>query len=86
MAYPIVVESDSAEIVKLVRREVEDLSQLMWLVEEIKKLQSAMGVISINKIERERKGCAHRLARRAWILQESCYWDESISGWLEKLA
>lgn len=44
VAYPILEESDSIEVVKLFRREEEDLNDIDWIINEILSLKNSCGV------------------------------------------
>lgn len=65
--FPMVVESDANEVIKVITGVCEDISEISSSIEEIKALSSVANVVSFNFCHRKANRLAHNLARAAAI-------------------
>lgn len=57
VSYPIRVEIDSIEVVKLLQKKEDDLSKIVWVIHEIMCSKD----ICLSKVDRDKNGSAYSL-------------------------
>lgn len=76
--YDIHLETDSHGVVKLVEEEDVDISEICWIVDEIKILLARKSMVSVNFIHREANSAAHQIARLFTEDEGAIIWDEGF--------
>ncbi|KAK3228205.1 hypothetical protein Dsin_008067 [Dipteronia sinensis] len=84
--HPLVVESDSINIVRLCRGEIDSRRDVFNVINDIQILLARDNRTSISYISLICNRVAHEVARRAITLENSVYMIAHFPSWLQKLA
>ncbi|KAK3197874.1 hypothetical protein Dsin_021289 [Dipteronia sinensis] len=84
--HPLVVESDSINVVRLCRGEIDSRGDVFNVINDIQILLARDNRTSISYISRICNRVAHEVARKAINLEKSVYMIAPFPSWLQKLA
>ncbi|KAK3226416.1 hypothetical protein Dsin_006278 [Dipteronia sinensis] len=84
--HPLVVESDSINVVRLCRGEIDSRGDMCNVINDIQILLARDNRTSVSYISRIRNRLAHEVARRAINLENSVYMIAPFPSWLQMLA
>ena len=74
----IIVETDSSELVQMIKSSVRDRSPLGHLVQDLRLLLSTDRIVSVIKIPRTCNVASHELARFGLLNQRTQFWLGSV--------
>ena len=75
---PMIIESDSTEVVELVWRRKSSLTEVSWTVEEIKQQLQISNASSLQYVPRNCNAIAHAIAKVALDFENSVIWLEEF--------
>lgn len=75
---PLIIESDSLNVVKLVNRKFHNNDAIFWIISDIQALLANRDKYVVNYIPRSRNVTAHNLAKCALSLDNTMVWLEEI--------
>ncbi|KAL5825766.1 hypothetical protein ACOSQ3_021829 [Xanthoceras sorbifolium] len=84
--YPIFIESDSLNVVRLCKGDSFSLSEIDNVIHDIRSLLIQAGDVSIAFVPRSCNVVAHSVARWALCSDCSVFWNAVIPSWLVSLA